>query len=936
MEEQVSAISQLTPTVNEESTILLGRQRLHCHSVPSLIVNTMSTAIPWSHGGAGPSPGDHQERDAINTNPMLRLERRQPSPARFFIDGPGRLSNALQLMTSALNSVSSLEDPPLPPLNRDTSPPPNHSYSHHNHLPTHFNPAHDEAGEEEEEEQHLHYLDIPTIDEPTEVKFAIPDTIKAMAGKTIVASDNEVSNGFVKDGKMLPYVFEANEAGTRKRSSKILPVCGVCGKRFVCVTTMKRHLVTHTGEKPFACKICGKQYTQKGNLRVHERTHRNDRPFECNICHQKFYRKEPMQKHQWRQHGVVHFKSRPLGAPCDPVPTPSPIQTTVKPPVVSASEGVLYNSIVDQIKNSGMESYNQDSRSLNGPPPPPTSSSYMNFHQAFTGNKTPLSMAETSQPEDLSSTRVQAEPRAESPKRRPTLNNTLSTPGNRFSSLVPKLSPSVDQFEEFKHAKLDSYSSHSTSSVLSMHHNSQRSHLPSDYSVQSQEPTPETASNLSFKVDPPATSPNSKLLDVGGSPIEAFPEDKAEMAPTQSAPPMKLKKLLAHAYQKEVEEQQLAEEEPKAPEEAARIEKEMVECQCKACGHVFTVLDPYNFRCSNCNAKYTSLPTHMIADPLQCIGCCQVFPHKPALKAHQLTQEKERPFRCCKCGYGFRQKAHLQKHQWRIHRRKLEPDPSMKEAEAIFQAMKNVVTPPKGQSNVQSNLQVSDHTIPSVTVQEITDHGREDSLSGSPDHFQEPRSPAQPEQGMQPLDLSPTKAQTLIINVPVSSAAHLPMSPSSKPVYLLRVAETNPLLNQQIPLPVSPSANPNHAPLASRAWKKQRTCSESSNPDNNNTSKEPVATHRTLPQIATLQPPSLGGRSLSSALSPNSFKHSAWLSGTTRPEAISPRQYSRPYSMPNMSTSSPTDGDKPTTTTEATHMVRHDLMRDLNHDIRTV
>lgn len=81
---------------------------------------------------------------------------------------------------------------------------------------------------------------------------------------------------------------------------------------------------------------------------------------------------------------------------------------------------------------------------------------------------------------------------------------------------------------------------------------------------------------------------------------------------------------------------------------------ETVDCQCKTCGNIFSVVDPYNFKCNNCHVKYTSLPTHLIADPLQCIGCCAVFPHKPALKAHQMVPDKERPFRCCKCGYGFR------------------------------------------------------------------------------------------------------------------------------------------------------------------------------------------------------------------------------------------------------------------------------------------
>jgi len=172
-----------------------------------------------------------------------------------------------------------------------------------------------------------------------------------------VLSDTDVSNGFVKDGSSLPYVFEANESGVRKRSTKILPVCGMCGKKFVCVTTMKRHLVTHTGEKPFSCKVCGKQYTQKGNLRVHERTHRNDRPFQCNICTQKFYRKEPMQKHQWRQHGIVHLKQRPNNTSAN---NNNPIGSNnnnnnynnnlaSSSQAVIGTEGLLYNSMTASV-----------------------------------------------------------------------------------------------------------------------------------------------------------------------------------------------------------------------------------------------------------------------------------------------------------------------------------------------------------------------------------------------------------------------------------------------------------------------------------------------------------------------------------------------------------------------------------------------------------
>merc|ERR1719461_1904066 len=471
--------------------------------------------------------------------------------------------------------------------------------------------------------------------------------------KTIVAADGDVSNGFVMAGRNLPYVFEASDAGFRKRSSKILPICAVCGKKFVCVTTMKRHLVTHTGEKPFSCKVCGKQYTQKGNLRVHERTHRNDRPFECNICHQKFYRKEPMQKHQWRQHGIGHYKSRPNG------PEGS---STVG---IIGAESVLYNSLVERIKTG---------------------------------------------PEGVVSSE-------------PPMFETFPDPE------VPEPA-SHTEIDNFSDEEDDTASSHSISRVVNRYINDRNEVEDEDH-----DDPKKSLEMLKYSLN----SEHTMVLSTS-----EFENNNAEAAASNTednlVKPMKLKMKLAQAYLKEVKEEREREERgsrscegrdsfdtngalcrieenlgditlsrnvavevvspvTKDIKESVTVskevvkEKEYVECVCKACGSKCSVSDPYNFSCQHCNVKYTSLPTHMIADPLQCIGCLKVFEHKPAMKEHQTSADKERPFVCCKCGYEFKQKAHLQKHQWRIHRRKLEPDPNVKEAEAILKAVNEISSP---------------------------------------------------------------------------------------------------------------------------------------------------------------------------------------------------------------------------------------------------
>lgn len=49
--------------------------------------------------------------------------------------------------------------------------------------------------------------------------------------------------------------------------------CHVCAKVFNSPASMKRHLRTHTGERPYQCQICEKMFSQQSNLWKHVRTH---------------------------------------------------------------------------------------------------------------------------------------------------------------------------------------------------------------------------------------------------------------------------------------------------------------------------------------------------------------------------------------------------------------------------------------------------------------------------------------------------------------------------------------------------------------------------------------------------------------------------------------------------------------------------------------
>ncbi|KAG0419717.1 hypothetical protein HPB47_003917, partial [Ixodes persulcatus] len=107
----------------------------------------------------------------------------------------------------------------------------------------------------------------------------------------------------------------ATDAGSKRQMARAKPKpllklfqCKICTYMTRKLANMRRHLQSHSGERPFGCPQCSARLKQ--HLKVHIRSHTGERPFACRHCPKSFAQNDDLVRHT-----RIHTGERPFKCP---------------------------------------------------------------------------------------------------------------------------------------------------------------------------------------------------------------------------------------------------------------------------------------------------------------------------------------------------------------------------------------------------------------------------------------------------------------------------------------------------------------------------------------------------------------------------------------------------------------------------------------------